>query len=90
VLARGKPHRATGWLSGTIGTDILVMDRFPEAALPETVRALLIRAKSLYDAPVVPDLPFLFALKEWSPLTDGEQVTINLDIGLVYRGILRT
>jgi pyruvate kinase len=90
VLARGKPHRATGWLSGTIGTDILVMDRFPEAALPETVRALLIRAKSLYDAPVVPDLPFLFALKEWSPLTDGDQVTINLDIGLVYRGILRT
>jgi pyruvate kinase len=90
VLARGKPHRATGWLSGTIGTDILVMDRFPEAALPKTVRALLIRAKSLYDAPVVPDLPFLFALKEWAPLTDGEQVTINLDIGLVYRGILRT
>jgi len=90
VLARGKPHRASGWLSGTIGTDILVMDGFPEAALPETVRALLIRAKSLYDASVVPDLPFLLALKEWAPLTDGEQVTINLDIGLVYRGILRT
>jgi pyruvate kinase len=88
VIARGKPHRASGWLSGVIGSDILVCDRFPDETPLGAVRALLVRAGSLYDAPIIPNLPFLFALKERAPLADGLEVTIHLDIGLVYRGRL--
>lgn len=89
IVARGKPHHASGWLSGVLGKDILVLDNFPETKPPETTRALLIRASSLYEAPLVPALPFLFGLKEWAFLRDGDEVTLNLDIGLVYRGLIK-
>lgn len=90
IVARGKPNTTSrGWLAGTIGRDIYVLDAFPEQPLPETVRALLIRAPSLYDASVLPGLPFLFGVQERAPLQEGQEVTIHLDIGLVYRGRLR-
>jgi len=88
ILARGISV-GRGWASGTIGQEFALLDSLPQQ-LDSRYTCVLVREKGsgVLKRAREMNCAGIFALKEFQPLKHGEEVTLNLDTGLVYRGKL--
>ncbi len=84
LLGRGRP-RGEGLLWGILGRDILLLERLPKE--PPPARVLLLREPLPRTA--TPPCPVVHQVRFYQEPREGEEITVNLDSGTIYRGRLR-